>query len=214
MGNYILGGLLALGTVSALAIFVLIAPVPAEADITRGCQGSFDIRVIGGDITAPSNTRKKLDLFEARGACKNTAQANTCRSRAKDNVFRCANELWDRRWNLIGDPKDGNADLGLPDICLGRTTGAKKVGPFKENKHGQHFDIKYTIEYNTCCVLQPRSEDLDVKVTVSSFGDKGCGKTKSSMGNTWSEWRTLEPSYGVNCKSLRKQGMCAKRTGG
>ena len=27
------------------------------------------------------------------------------------HVFRCATEMWDMRWNLIGDPNDNNQDL-------------------------------------------------------------------------------------------------------
>jgi hypothetical protein len=197
----------------ALAASALIAlpTVPAAADIYRGCAGFFDLRVVGGsgvDNSRPAT--KNLDQFEGRGQCKNTAQANTCRVRAKDNVFRCANDLWAVRWNLLGDPNDGKWDGGLPLSCQGRATGAKGVGPFKQNPFGQHFDIKYEIEYAACCEMQPTANLLNLSISVSTVGDKGCGNDKAF--GAYREQRTLESNYVADCKSLRKQGMCAVRT--
>ncbi|MEM7009583.1 MAG: hypothetical protein AAF462_10655 [Thermodesulfobacteriota bacterium] len=125
---------------------ILISSLTASAEITRGCAGKFNIEVLnpsGGDIY------KNLDSFEGRGACKNKHHGNTCRKRAMDNIFRCANDLWDNRWYLIGDPKDGNHDMILPAICRGDKTGARNVG-FKTNPHGRGTDIKYSMEYHAC----------------------------------------------------------------
>jgi hypothetical protein len=133
------------------------------------------------------------------------------RVRAKDNVFRCANDLWAVRWNLIGDPNDGNWDGGLPLSCQGRATGAKDVGPFKRNQFGQYFDIKYAIEYTACCEMQPNAKSLQLSFGVSSGGDKGCGNDRSPYGG-YREHRTLESNYVVDCERARAQGMCAVRT--
>jgi len=195
----------------AAAFFVGLTPGTAQADITRGCQGIFWVNVVGGDNINQANTYRQFDTFEGRGACKNKAQANTCRARAKDNVFRCATDLWNARWSLIGNPNDEHPDGGLPEICQGRTTGAKNVGPFKKNSFGQYFDIKHAIEYEGCCVLQPKSNSLQLSVSVTSTGDNGCGsKKRTKYGTSYQDNRTLESNYKVNCKQLRKNGICAK----
>lgn len=185
--------------------------IPVKADIYRGCTGIFSLYIAEGYKSDYRN--KQIDIFEGRGACKNKLEANTCRIRAKDNIFRCATDLWNRRWNLIGNPKDEHADLGLPDSCLGRATGAKDLGPFRENPFGQYFDIKYHMEYTACCEMQPNTEDLRLSLTVHSGGDKGCGKDRSPYGG-YREHRVLEDNYKVNCKNAIAHGMCAKRTGG
>ena len=197
--------------------FVFISfTAPSHADITRGCAASFSINVHNVKGTQTNKHTKLFDKFEARGACKNKAQANTCRKRAKDNVFRCANELWDSRWNLIGDPNDNNADLGLPSICTGRSTGAKGIGPYRKNQFGQVFDIKNEIEYQACCVLQPKADSLDIKLTVHSQGDNGCGAYRDPLPKSpWGETRTLIGDYHANCKQLRVRRLCGGiRTGG
>jgi hypothetical protein len=100
------------------ALLVPVVSVPAAADIYRGCVGLIEVTVVGLSGTDGSGaTTMILDDFEGRGQCNNTAQANTCRVRAKDNVFRCANDLWAARWTLIGDPNDSNPDGGIPLSC-------------------------------------------------------------------------------------------------
>ena len=191
------------------ALPITIVAVPADTDIYRGCAGSFRIAVVGGAGVDTSRRTQLLDEFEGRGQCNNTAQANTCRVRAKDNVFRCANDLWAARWTLIGDPNDGNPDGGLPLSCQGRATGAKGVGPFRENPFGQFFDVKYAIEHAACCVLQPTASLLNLSIDVSTVGDKGCGNDKAF--GAFREQRTLEGNYVADCQQLRAQGICAVR---
>lgn len=194
------------------AALIAGASIPAGADIYRGCTGFFAIAIVGGaGVDSSRGTTKMLDEFEGRGQCNNTAQANTCRKRAMDNVFRCANDLWAARWNLIGDPNDGRPDGGLPVSCQGRATGAKSVGPFHENPFGQFFDIKHAIEYAACCELQPTASLLNISVYVNSVGDKGCGKNATGYGQ-YSEQRGLEANYVADCAELRALGMCAVRT--
>ncbi len=201
---------------AALFVFIVAALIamtmPARADIYRGCTGFINIAITGGEgVEASRGTTKMLDEFEGRGQCDNTTQANTCRKRAMDNVFRCANDLWAARWNLIGDPNDGRPDGGLPVSCQGRATGAKNVGPFHENPFGQFFDIKHAIEHTACCQLQPAAKTLNIGVFVNSVGDKGCGKNATGYGG-YSEQRILEGNYVADCESLRASGMCAVRT--
>ncbi len=197
----------------AVALFILLGAPTANADITRGCTGILSLYISSGEGLDNSRARNmQIDVFDGIGACKNRTQANTCRARAKDNVFRCANDLWNIRWNLIGDPKDSHADLGIPLSCQARGgTGAKNLGPFHKNKFGKYFDIKHAIEYNSCCKMQPGAKKFVVSLTVHSGGDKGCGNDRSPYGG-YREHRTLESNYQVNCKQLIKQGMCAKRT--
>jgi hypothetical protein len=197
--------------VLATALFILLLSVPAEADIYRGCTGVLDMTVIGG-AGVDKVTSKRLDHFEGRGQCNNTAQANTCRVRAKDNVFRCAKDFWAARWTLIGDPNDSHLDEGLPLSCQGRATGGKGIGPFRENRFGQFFDIKHAIEHAACCEVEPTASSLNVSISVSSSGDRGCGSNKGELGG-YNERRTLESNYVVDCQGLRAQGMCAVRTG-
>jgi hypothetical protein len=201
-----------LGFIAAAFIVTAVLSTPARADIYRGCTGFIGIAVTGGlGVDSSRGTTKTLDEFEGRGQCANKTQANTCRKRAMDNVFRCANDLWAIRWNLIGDPNDGHADMGLPLSCQGRATGAKGLGPFHENPFGKFFDIKHAIEYAACCQLQPTASSLNVGVFVSTVGDRGCGKNATGYGS-YSEQRTLEGNYVADCESLRAQGMCAVRT--
>jgi hypothetical protein len=195
------------------ALLILVASVPGDADIYRGCIGALGIAVISGEGVDTSSGRSKfIEEFEGRGQCNNAAQANTCRVRAKDNVFRCANDLWAARWTLIGDPNDSHPDGGIPLSCQGRATGAKGLGPFRKNPFGQFFDIKHAIEHAACCELQPTANSLHLSVDVNSIGDKGCGNDKNQTSYT--ERRTLEGNYVVDCQRLRAQGMCAVRTGG
>lgn len=197
--------------VAAAALVMTLLSVPAETDIYRGCAGILDIGVLGGVGVDPSGRRSKvLDEFEGRGQCNNTAQANTCRERAKDNVFRCANDLWAARWSLIGDPDDTNPDGGLPLSCQGRATGAKGLGPFRKNPFGQYFDIKHAIEHAACCELQPAARVVNLLVVVNSVGDKGCGNNRAF--GVYREQRTLEDNYVAECRRLRAQGLCAVRT--
>ena len=201
-----------LGFIAAVFILIAAASTPALADIYRGCGGYFVIGITGGSgVDSSRGTSKTLDNFEGRGKCKYKTQANTCRKRAMDNIFRCANDLWAIRWNLIGDPNDGNPDMGLPVSCQGRATGAKNVGPFHENPFGKFFDIKHAIEYAACCQLQPTASSLNIGLYVNSVGDKGCGKNSTGYGS-YSEQRMLEGNYVADCASLRAQGMCAVRT--
>ena len=193
------------------ALLVAVASITAEADIYRGCTGILSLGVVSGTGKVGSHTHLQLDAFEGRGACKNRLQANTCRTRAKDNIFRCANDVWNQRWNLVGDPNDGRPDEGLPDSCLGRATGAKGLGPFKENPHGQFFDIKHAIEHAGCCRMQPEARSLHLMLTVNSGGDKGCGNDRSPYGG-YREQRILEDNYMVDCERARARGMCAVRS--
>lgn len=197
--------------VLAAALVMTLWSVPAETDIYRGCTGFLDIGVIGGDGVDSLGPRSKmLDEFEGRGQCNSTVQANTCRVRAKDNIFRCANDLWAARWSLIGDPDDANPDGGLPLSCQGRATGAKGVGPFRKNPFGQYFDIKHAIEHAACCELQPGARTVNVSVFVNSVGDNGCGNNRAF--GRYREQRTLEGNYVAECQQLRARGLCAVRT--
>lgn len=185
------------------ALLMPIVSAPAAADIYRGCTGVVEVTVVSvAGMDSAGATTKTLDVFEGRGQCNNTAQANTCRVRAKDNVFRCANDLWAARWTLIGDPNDSNPDGGIPLSCQGRATGAKGLGPFRENPFGQFFDVKHAIEHAACCEMRPAASSLSLSIGVSSLGDTGCGN----------ERRALESNYVVDCQRLRTQGMCAVRT--
>ena len=201
-----------LGFIAAAFVLIAAASTPARADIYRGCGGFFVIGITGGNgVDSSRGTTATLDNFEGRGQCKNKTQANTCRKRAMDNIFRCANDLWAIRWNLIGDPNDGNPDMGLPLSCQGRATGAKDVGPFHKNPFGKLFDIKHAIEYSACCQLQPTASSLNIGLYVNSVGDKGCGKDFSGYSQ-YREQRMLEGNYVADCASLRASGMCAVRT--
>lgn len=202
--------LMGLVFVFSFLMFMLLFLSPANADITRGCEGKFLMTIVG---KKGENAKNNLDTFEGRGACKNKTQANTCRKRAMDNIFRCANDIWDNRWYLIGDPKDNNTDMVLPAICRGDTTGARKVA-FKTNPHGRGTDIKYAMEYYACCKMQPGAGSLVLQLDVYSTGDKGCGKNHNKLGDFYWEGRTLIDDYKVNCSSVIKKGYCAVRTGG
>ncbi len=191
------------------AILISLGSQASHAEITRGCEGNFILEI----VNRSGDTLKNLDQFEGRGACKNTAHANTCRKRAMDNIFRCANDIWTYRWNLIGDPKDNNTDMILPAICRGDKTGARKVG-FKTNPHGKGTDIKHAMEYYACCKMQPGAGTLILKLDVVSTGDKGCGKNYNKLGRFYHERRTLIDDYKASCPAVIKSGICAVRTGG
>ena len=193
------------------AILAISWVMPVEAEITRGCEGSFILTI---NYKSGDSASKALDMFEGRGSCKSKAYANTCRHNAMSSIFLCGKDLWFQRWNLIGNPKDDHPDVPLPATCRGDTTGARKVGPFKTNPYGKGTDIKYAMEYSTCCEMQPGAGDLELTLKVWSSGDKGCGKDHNNLSGKYFESRTLIDNYKVNCKKLVKQGMCAKRTGG
>ncbi|MEM7009582.1 MAG: hypothetical protein AAF462_10650 [Thermodesulfobacteriota bacterium] len=62
--------------------------------------------------------------------------------------------------------------------------------------------------------LQPGAGELTLKLTVSSSGDKGCGKNRNPYNKLYWETRTLEDNYIVDCKKVIQKGYCATWTGG
>ena len=186
-----------------------ISSSPVRAEITRGCEGRFILQVAkynGEAMVGNQGNRKILEVLEGRGACKNKTKANDCRRRAKDNIFRCANEIWDNRKYLIGDPDDNKADLALPAICRGDVTGARKVS-FKTNPHGKATDIQYAIKHKACCQMKPNAKSLVMNLSVDSLGDKGCGSPPDFDG-VYFDTLVLDDNYKVNCTRLRDMGMC------
>lgn len=201
-----------LGIAAAVLLLVSFFPPTAYGDITRGCKGEFIITLVegvnsrGGPVTGLGGTT--IEEFEGRGACASRIKANDCRRRAQDNIFRCASDIWNDRWNLIGAPDDNRPDHVLPAICRGEVTGARKVG-FKINQYGKATDIKYAMEYAACCQRWPKARSLSVALHVHSSGDKGCGgKPLGPLDDADASFRTLQESYGIDCRRLRQKGMC------
>jgi hypothetical protein len=65
--------------------------LPVEAEITRGCEGSFIITI---NSKSSDSGSKALDKFESRGSGKSKAYANTCRHNARSSIFLCGKDLW------------------------------------------------------------------------------------------------------------------------
>ncbi|GJM16663.1 MAG: hypothetical protein DHS20C13_19900 [Thermodesulfobacteriota bacterium] len=69
------------------------------------------------------------------------------------------------------------------------------------------------MEYHACCKMQPGSDNVDLRLKVTSVGDKGCGP-KDKLTKKFIEIRTLEDKYEVDCNKVIEKGYCATRTGG
>lgn len=170
----------------ASAVFV----VPANADITRHCRAHYAVSFPGGGVaTFP------IPDFEASGSCGSNVP-NRCRERASGRAHTCMQKHWDTRWTFT-----------RPLEC----TPAHGVT-------GYNFtDVKRLIESAACCTLGSPLRNGSGRVTVwrLTFGDKGCGDGKISLGEAPPstanpagsyDVKTVKLSdYDVNCPVIRQQ---------
>lgn len=185
---------------AATLLLGLAIPATSHANIVRGCRAQLMISVPGQQFA------HTIDAFEGRGDCRSKAKANSCRERAKNAIFGCAKDYWVQRGAAV-----------LPIKCKpGRgNLGVNGLGPFKANKrNGSRYDLRFAIEYEACCKVMPRADQLTLDVMVVSLGDKGCGKNKNpyyygDKSSRVSEAYVMHRGFKANCKRLRAQGWCS-----
>lgn len=177
-----------------LAISLLLASAPAAlADITRGCSGEVHVAVGGSGETVAS--------IEARGSCKNKAQANDCRTLARKEIDRCIDGLWrDRQKNVLA-----------PE-CRSLASGTSRAGAKLTWRHvssmAEPARLTARMAYSVCCQLRRDAGKLQVRVSASITGDKKCGEEHLG-GNRYRSVLKL-PNYDMDCNAWRSHGLCSR----
>lgn len=178
---------------AAAALTVTLWPQQAHATEWRGCRGTIDLREPGAIHT--------IWEFEGRGSCRNRAHANDCRRAARGAIETCVREAWRTRWDRrLPDacrpvPGSNRAHVkGIADTFFGR-------GPGSQGRQ----DFKWAVERAACCAMHRNSDSVDVAITASSYGDKGCeGSKTGEVGEV--DWQI--DFYTADCRAVRARGVC------
>jgi hypothetical protein len=166
---------------------------PLLADITRGCSAGFQILIADGSTFAD------LGSIEGRGSCRNKAQANECRQRARGEIDRCIAGLWrDRQKNAIA-----------PE-CNSLVSGSSRSGA-KLTWSGIYLiaepnRLTARMAYAACCRMRPSAAQLQVQVVGAIEGDKSCGDLKVGQDRYRSGFSLS--NYDMSCTAWREQGLC------
>jgi hypothetical protein len=141
-----------------LLLPVTLNTVPAQADITRGCNAEYRIQVFKADGRSVTRPEVKLGRFTSRGKCRGKAWANDCRRAARSYANSCMQSHWIHRWSRE-----------TPGQC--RRFGS--VGPQDYSLK----DLKAEIEWYTCFggAAPGFRDEVILKLRGVTSGDKRCG---------------------------------------
>ena len=177
------------------AAALALSAVPAAADITRGCGASVDVAVISPGPLSVEN----LGEIEGRGSCKNKANANDCRERARAALLKCRNDMWANR--------HANS---IPSSCNSLVSGSGRSGakltyagiaPISEPNR-----LMARAALSACCRLRPNKDKLSIQIAGRINGDKKCAAHK--IGNDRYQEEYGFPRYEMSCKAWREKGIC------
>lgn len=186
-----------LRTIIVSACLLLGTAPPLMADITRGCEATFRVEIVGGS----SSEFQNLGSIEGRGGCQNKAHANDCRARARAEIDRCIAAMWrDRHKNaiapecktLVSNSSRSGAELswnGISAIAEPNRLSARMA-------------------YSACCRIRPKATRIQVAVFGAIFGDRKCGATNTGHNLFQSDFDL--PTYDMNCSAWRSQGLCGR----
>ena len=133
-------------------------PQIALADITRGCNAEYRIKVTHADSNPVSRNEVSFGRFTARGKCRGKAWANDCRRAARSYALGCTQAHWIYRW-----------ERKSPGQC--KNYGSTGPQDYKLR------DLKANIEWHACFggAAPGFSREVIVRVRSVSWGDKRCG---------------------------------------
>jgi hypothetical protein len=177
-------------------VLVLAAAVaPAAADITRGCSASLDVYVVDGSLSSAD----QLGTIEGRGGCSNKAHANDCRARARAEIDRCRNDLW-----------NGRQVNAIPASCRSIVQGSSRSGAKLSYDgilvYSEPNRLMARAARAACCQLRPNADKLNIQIGGRITGDKKCASTKIGKDNYQDEYGY--PKYEMSCKAWRAKGIC------
>ena len=177
-------------------VFAILAAcaVPAAADILRRCQGSIHVY---GFVGPPVD----LAFLTGQGACKNKANADKCRARAREQLDECLDIIW----------KDHRFDGELPMACRDMTSarpGAMMAWEGIRLYKAPRSLFREAV-HEACCVQEPNATMITFSLGGSIWGGPGCA---ASIGNdqTQSDFVFAEP-FTVDCNHWRKDEDICER---
>ena len=178
-----------------VAVTVLVlAAIPAYADITRSCSASVDLWI----DDSKGNKAAELGTIEGRGSCQSKLHANDCRARARGEIDQCRHDMWANRQansipasckTLVSNSSRSGARLTYAGIAL-----------FEPNR------LMARAALAACCRMRPNSDKLTIQIGGRIVGDKKCAATK--IGNDRYQEEYAFPRYEMSCKAWRDQGLC------
>ena len=176
--------------IAALALFAL----PSSADILRRCQAS--IEAYGGEWQPVV-----LAYLTGQGSCKNKANADKCRARARDQLDECLDIVW----------KDHRFDDELPLACRDMTSarpGAMMAWEGIRLYKAPRSLFREAV-HEACCVQEPNTTMMSFTLGGSIWGGPGCA---ASIGNdqTLSDFVFAQP-FTVDCNHWRKDEKICER---
>jgi hypothetical protein len=168
--------------ISILALLFIVVPTGAKAEIVRSCSGALD-----GNIAT----------IKGEGTCKNTAQANDCRARARAAIIECARDLYLAR----------DSSNVLPVACQGGRGAKRAVLHWDQVILGiRGNDIGDRERWNQCCRGQDPKRKGSTQVLLQVAGDKGCGSTK--IGKKLFQSDVVIGTIHFDCHKQRQNGLC------
>ncbi len=190
-------------SIVVLVVFPLIYSIQgADAYVTRGCQAWLFIEVQDAeDAPGMKGATHIIDNFIGRGQCKNQTLANECRENARDRIKACMNDLIESRHQRIAPLTCAPAE--------GNSVGIQLLGPFLDTRNKRGPDVKFHVDYASCCALAPQATAMtvDLKLHIGGPPDKnpftamgalkGCGHSQ-----------VLMEDYFTNCTRQRDLGLC------
>ncbi|WP_137110273.1 hypothetical protein [Rhodobacter sp. SY28-1] len=165
---------------------------PATSDILRSCRASIEVQTSGKPAVV-------LAYLTGQGPCKNKANADKCRERARAELDECLDIVWaDHRF-------DGALPLQCADMTSARR-GARMAWEGIRLYEPPRSLFREAI-HEVCCVQAPNKSSVTFHLGGSIWGGPGCAK---SIGNdmTQSDF-TFVSGFGVDCNHWRDdEGIC------
>jgi hypothetical protein len=176
------------------ALFLSVFALPATSDILRSCKASIEVQ-------APGKPSVVLAYLTGQGPCKNKANADKCRERARVELNECLDIIWaDHRF-------DGTLPMQCADMTSGRRgarlswEGIRLYEPprslFREAVH------------EICCVQSPNKGSVSFHLGGSIWGGPGCAKSIGG-GKTQSDY-TFVAGFSVDCTHWRNDENICER---
>ncbi len=180
--------------VAFAALFLAAIAQPATADILRSCNASIEASGLG----KPAVT---LALLTAKGACKNKANADKCRARAREQLDECLDIVW----------KDHRFDSELPMECRDGSSGRPGANMAWEGirLYKSPRSLFREAVHEVCCIQDPSATMKTFALQGSIWGGPGCAASIGG-GKTESDF-VLVSTFTVDCNHWRKDEKICDR---